>query len=159
MPLAENLEGYSKYQKNIREAWLSETSVKRILERKEDVTRKALLLLYIASGGAGKSGNGEGIDIFENELDEWDDFDDLTPQQSLEEHTTHLDLILSECGFARLDPRTPFDWLVLYSLCVNEADYYDEEQKHEFGLMSERLEEVLKLLFAETAGNDLHDDL
>ena len=180
LPLADNLDGhteYTEYQKTIRESWLGETSVKRILERKEDVSRKALLLLYISTSGSGKSTNLtrmtvdgntydsietmgiDGIDDFGGAFDEWEAYEDLTPQQSLEEHTTHLDLILTDCGFSRLDPRTPFDWLVLYSLCVNEADYYDEEQKHEFGLMSERLEKVLKLLFPEIAGNDLHDDL
>ena len=55
VPLTENLKGYSEYQKAIRESWLGETSVKRILERNEDVTRKALLLLYTAASGAGKS--------------------------------------------------------------------------------------------------------
>ena len=175
VPLAENLQGYSEYQKAIRESWLGETSVKRILERKEDVTRKALLLLYIAASGAGQSTylTREMIDgeIYNNihsaysgilddagsEFDEWDACDDLTPQQSLREHTTRLDLVLTDCGFARLDPRAPFDWLVMYSLCVNEADY-NEEQRHECGLMSERLEQVLGLLFSETDGNEPHDD-
>ena len=176
VPLADNLKGLSQYQTAIREAWLGETSVKRMLERREEVSRKALLLLYIATSGSGKttyltrtsidgevsysvqSAAADVIDDFDD-FDEWDTDDDLSPQQSLQEHTTHLDLILTDCGFARLDPRTPFDWLVLYSLCVDETDYYDEAQHHEFGLMSERLEGVMKLLFAEMGGNDLHDDL
>ena len=177
VPLTENLKGYSEYQRKIREDWLGETSVKRMLEREEDVSRKALLLLYIATSGAGQSTyatrtNSKGNvdydietaymadkDDFAHEDTEMDANDDLTPQQSLLEHTTKVDVMLTECGFTRLDPRTPFDWLVLYSLCVNETDYYDDAQRHEFGLMSERLEQVLTLLFAEMSGNDLHDDL
>jgi len=177
VPLTNKLKGYSEYQKKIKEDWLGETIVKNMLNRKVDISRKAILLSYIATSGYGQSTyttktvNEENVDYDIEPADtvdiddlsyedtEWDAIDDLTPQQSLFEHKTRLEVILTKCGFARLDPRTPFDWLILYSLCVNEMDYYDDAQKHEFGLMSERLEAVLKLLFAEMSGNDLHDDL
>ncbi|MDR0857528.1 MAG: hypothetical protein LBN97_00675, partial [Oscillospiraceae bacterium] len=110
VPVTRSTAGLDTIQKVIREYWIGEMSIKRILERKEDVTRKSLLLLYIATGGEStyfdEPDNDSDVPLalyFENEM---------TPQESLENHSIAIDIMLKECGFASLDPRNPFDWLI-----------------------------------------------
>lgn len=149
VPVGTNLEGYDALQRMIRDAWAGETSMKSILGRTADVTRKSLLLLYVATSGMGQ-------EIYSSQREreasnagfDWDFADDMTPEEALTNHAVAIDLMLNDCGFAALDPRNPFDWLILYSLRIDEAN--DE-------MMSRRLEKVLKRLFAGDAdGNDLH---
>ncbi len=83
-----------------------------------------LLLLYV---------------ITENAIDE--DYNELvegyfTVQDRLEEHWWVLNGILVDCGMPTLDPRNPFDWLILYAISAGE----DES-------MSERMTEMIDRIF------------
>ena len=40
-----------------------------------------------------------------------------------------LSAMLSECGFAQLDPRVPFDWMILYCMCVSDTWEIDQKMK------------------------------
>lgn len=62
--------------------------------RKIDVNRKTLLLLYLAT---------EGMDM------------DVPEESYTEEHCRRINLMLSQCGMALLDPHNPFDFLILQS--------------------------------------------
>ena len=62
---------------------------------------KPLLLLYIACvGRGGETPDGDGF----------------------REHCRRIDLMLSQCGMALLDPHNPFDFLVLQSLRLEGED-------------------------------------
>ena len=36
-----------------------------------------------------------------------------------------LTMMLSDCGFAGLDPRSQFDWMILYCMCVDDSIFID----------------------------------
>lgn len=129
LPLDKKTAGYSAVQKAIRSFWPNATIIKNMRNRKEDVNRKVLLLLYVVTEGFG------GADLDEDIL-----FEELTPFEMLEEHTWKINLMLHDCGMGMLDPRNPFDWLILYSLKTNDDDKS----------MSDRLQEVLDVLFIDT---------
>lgn len=126
-------------QSAVRAYWPGETSVKRILERVEEVTRKSLLLLYIATDGTGQ-------DFYSGAEDKSGEVplallygEEMTPEESLENHSIAINLMLKDCGFAALDTRNPFDWLILYCLRTeSDGDF-----------MSDRLTCVLERLFPE----------
>lgn len=114
---------YTPLQKAIHNSWPNLTSIKNMHNRREDINRKVLLLLYIVT---------DGYDVTDAEIT------GLSPEECLENHAWRIDLILHECGFGLLDIRNPFDNLILYSL--KKDDDNDEG-------MSERLQSVLNLMF------------
>lgn len=126
MPPGRNTSGYSSAQKAIKRLWPNATTLKNMRSRKIDVSRKVLLLLYLVTEGLDDGG-----------LEEAMGWREITPEERLEEHVWNIDLMLRECGFGSLDPRNPFDWLILYSL----RSTGDEEA------MSDRLSAVLAVLF------------
>ncbi len=128
MPLSRGTGSYSQLQKAIKRFWPNATAVKNMLARRADVGRKTLLLLYLAT---------EGLD--DGAIEESLGWEPASPDELLEEHVWNLNLMLHECGLGRLDPRSPFDWLVLYSLRTGEGGES----------MSDRLSQVLALLFPE----------
>ena len=82
LPSTRSRKGYTLVQKLIRKYWPNATSLKNIQARREPVTRKLLLLLYV---------------ITENVTDEeYDELDEeyLTPKERFEEHWWHLNLII-----------------------------------------------------------------
>ena len=125
MPSGKNRKRYSAVQKLIKYNWPNATLLKNIRLRKEDVPRKLLLLLYIATENM--------VDGEYTEMDE----EYVTMEDRLEDHWYGLNAILTDCGMPLLDPRNPFDWTVLYALAVE-----DDEP------MSERMEQVIDTLFA-----------
>ena len=44
----------------------------------------------------------------------------MTRDDVFEDLYVRLNYMLSLCGFAPLDPRSPFDWLILYCICVDD---------------------------------------
>ncbi len=105
----------SALQRDIQQNWPDEIALSRMLHRSTDVSRKALILLFLATDGAPSSGDPDG-DWLEDDEDE--DF---------EGRYTRLNAMLSDCGFAPLDSRSPFDWMVIYCMCIEEAMFIDAE--------------------------------
>ena len=130
MPSGRNRRGYSVVQKLVKHNWPNATALKNIRLRKEDVPRKLLLLLYVITEN--------GLDDSYSETDE----DYVTPQDRLEDHWWSLNAILSDCGMPLLDPRNATDWLILYAVTA-----VDEP-------MSERMEQVIELMFADVKQKD-----
>lgn len=100
-------------QKNILKYWPDETTLSKMKSRAMDVTRKVLILLLLATE--------EG---FRGELSE-DDWLYEEPEEYSREETFadiygRLNQTLLDCGFSALDARAPFDWMVLYSICVDD---------------------------------------
>lgn len=125
VPLERGTSSFDSLQKIIKSQWPNTTLIKNIYNRKVDVSRKIVILLYLITDGLDLS-------LSYDELDE----DYITPDERLEEHCWRLNMMLHSCEMNIIDPRNAFDWLVLYSLRAE----YDES-------MSERMESVLGVLF------------
>ena len=76
--------------------------------READVTRKVLILLFLATDQGPAA---EGEDDLESALSRDEVFEDLYQR---------LNDMLIQCGFMTLDPRAPFDWLIIYCICVED---------------------------------------
>lgn len=127
MPQNRKMASYSNMQKVIKKYWPGSRNIKAMQNRSEDVSRKVLLLLYIITGG-----------VWDTEYDELDE-DYISAGEALEEHCRRLNKIMKECGMSLMDPRNPFDYLVLYCLKPQEDDD-----------MSRRMEQVVQELFADS---------
>ena len=104
-------------QKKVADSWPDEVSISRMKNRKADVTRKALILLFLATDGD-YAAYGYDEDLEEDEKEEI--FEDILER---------LDDMLFFCGYSSLDPRNPFDWLILY--CIYVDDLFDIDPKME----------------------------
>lgn len=107
--------------KAIGESWPSDTTISSMMARSENVNRKVLILLALATD-------------FEDEDDLYQE--DLTAAEQFEISRSMIDDMLVRCGFGRLDPRSPFDWMVLY--CLGAGDTFD---------IDKQMEDVLSELF------------
>lgn len=125
MPLDKKTASYSDMQKMIKKYWPGVRSIKAMRNRTEDVSRKSLLLLYLITGG-----------IWDLEYHESDE-EYLTSREILEGHCRRINQMMEECGMSPMDPRNPFDYLVLY--CLKPLDDDD---------MSLRMEQIVQELFA-----------
>lgn len=101
---------YSDVQKMVKKYWPGARSIKAMKNRKEDVSRKALLLLYLVTGG-----------IWDQDYDELDEAY-IQPKEFLEVHCKRMNQMLRNCGMCRIDPRNVFDYLVLY--CLRPEDEF-----------------------------------
>lgn len=126
MPSGKDRRGYTVVQKLVKHNWPNATALKNIRNRREDVPRKLLLLLYVITENI--------LDDTYNELDE----DYITLEERVEDHWYSLNAILTDCGMPLLDPRNPTDWLVLYAITAD-----DDEP------MSERMEQVIEYMFSD----------
>ena len=95
-------------QRSVRENWPDETTLSKMKERKTDVTRKTLILLFLATDG--------GTSVY----GDWRESEQSRKEQ-FEERYERLGAMLSDCGFAPLDPRIPFDWMILYCMCADDT--------------------------------------
>lgn len=102
----------SAMQKNIRAYWPDEITLSKMKSRLIDVSRKVLILLFVAVDGY--------------EETEYDDFEDeLTPEEQFEDMYQRLNNMLHSCGFSPLDSRIPFDWMILFCMCSGSKDFID----------------------------------
>ncbi len=120
----------SAMQRNILQNWPNEFTMSRIKNRACDVSRKALILAFLVTNG-GDSNYGEyGLDDNYDMYCDNDDYD-MSEEDIFEDMYARMNYMLSDCGFGRLDPRVPFDWMIIYCMCVGEACDIDE-RKHKF---------------------------
>lgn len=115
---------YTDIQKMIKKYWPSPRSIKAMKSRSEDVGRKTLLLMYLVTGG-----------VWEQTYDELDEAY-IQPEEFLETHCRRMNRMLMDCGMRRIDPRSAFDYLLLYCL-----------RPEEDMLMSERMSALAAELF------------
>lgn len=116
---------FSMVRRSIRASWPDEVTISKMKSRELEVTRKVLILLFLATDGS------------ESEFEELDEDEDiLTRDEIFQNVYTRLNRMLLSCGFQVLDPRSPFDWMVLYCICVD--DLWDVDQ---------RLKDILQALF------------
>lgn len=102
----------SALQRDIQQNWPDEIALSRMLYRKADVSRKALILLFLATDGVSET------------LD-----DDLTDEddEDFESRYARLNTMLCDCGFSPLDSRSSFDWMIIYCMCIEEIMFIDAE--------------------------------
>lgn len=104
----------SALQRNIKQNWPDETTLSKMLNRKMDVSRKVLILLFLAT-------DGELDDNYEYK-EEDEIFDE--EEEVFEDAYSRMNEMLVNCGFAPLDPRCAFDWMVLYCMCADAEDSF-----------------------------------
>ena len=121
---------FSVIQRNIRANWPDEATLSKMKSRELDVSRKVLILLFLATDGS------------ESDYEELDEDEDiLTRDEIFQNICMRMNRMLQSCGFQQLDPRNPFDWTILYCVCVD--DLWDVDL---------RLSEMLSNMFP--AGNE-----
>lgn len=107
---------FSAIQRSIRQNWPDEATLSKMKSRKKDVTRKTLILLFLATDGSGS----------EFTLDEEDE-EPFTQEEQFLDLYTRMNFMLASCGFQKLDPRNPFDWMILY--CISTGDLWESDQR------------------------------
>lgn len=127
---------YTWMQKLVRKYWPNETSLFNMKNRKEDVSRKVMILLYLIT---------EEFDFCQMDDQDADDQEDYYMDEEEEDADTMLErrikqmnLFLNAYGMNTLDPGNLFDYLVLYAMKAQDGE-----------IVSERMEQVLQLLFEE----------
>lgn len=126
MPTGSSLRGYSMLQKLIKKYWPAETELNNMKTRSIDVSRKAMILLYLAT---------ESFDdeISTEESEEENDWDYYMDDEEEDEDTIweirirKMDLFLEMYGMNLLDFGSPFDLLVIYSMRSSPWDSGLEE--------------------------------
>lgn len=131
--VGKNRKSLDEIQKVIRKSWPSTTELKNIRMRRTDVSRKLLLLLYVATEN-----------LFADDVDDFYD-DRMTSDEQFENHWWDINLMLMDCGMPALNPDNPFDWIITYALHINNEDES----------MYDRLCSVMDILYMNSDENSL----
>lgn len=120
-------ETFSAIQRSIRMYWPDEYAISGMNTRQNDVTRKVLMLLFLATDGGESEFQAQEPEI--PEMDAWDDSwepaPDPTPDEVFSSLETRMDLMLKACGYQQLDPRNPFDWMIIF--CISSGDLWETD--------------------------------
>ncbi len=123
-------------RRGILAGWPDEVTLSRMKTGKIDVNRKTLILLFLATDGGEEITDDWQEDVYWDEDEEESDAD-----ADFRSSYIRLNQMLSSCGYRMLDPRSPFDWVVIYCLRVSgDPDAMEG--------LSERLSEMLDVLFS-----------
>lgn len=98
IPYGRKLGRYNRLQKEIKKHWPTPRTINEMKNRKLDVDRKTLLLLYIATEGM----------VLERGDAKWEDY--------VKEHYRRINLMLTECGMSLLNLHSPFDYMVIQAI-------------------------------------------
>ncbi len=126
----------SAMQRNVKANWPDEYGLSRMKNRATDVTRKVMILLFLATYEMPEFGDDDDYDL--------DLEDEQTPDEVFQDFYQKMDDMLEYCGFSRLDARIPFDWMTLYCMCTEDIFFLDQ-----------RLETFLSTLFH--TGNEMQE--
>lgn len=106
-------------QRAIRQNWPDTASLSRMRKRQIDIPRKLLILLFLATDGSNSDFSDELLD------EQWDE--ELSKDETFLDIYTRLNLMLNSCGFQKLDPRSAFDWMILY--CISTGDLWESDER------------------------------
>lgn len=123
-------------RRGILAGWPDEVALSRMKTGKIDVNRKTLILLFLATDGGEEITDDWQEDVYWDEDGEESDAD-----ADFRSSYIRMNQMLSSCGYRMLDPRSPFDWVVIYCLRVSSDPDVMEG-------LSERLSEMLEVLFS-----------
>ena len=114
---------FSSVQRSIRQNWPDEFALSKIESRKVDVSRKVLILLFLATDGSNSD--------YSDEYDTYDEYTEYDSEMSKDEIFLslyiRLNTMLNACGFLPLDPRNPFDWMILF--CISSGDLWESDER------------------------------
>ena len=117
---------FTAIEKSISDSWPDEATLSKMKSRKTDVTRKVLILLFLATDAG----------------PDFDEEEEPTRDEVFQDLYQRLNDMLNLCGFSGLDPRAPFDWLILYCICVPDMFDVDARMRAMFKTMfGERMEQ------------------
>lgn len=126
-------------RRGILAGWPDEVTLSRMKTGKTDVNRKTLILLFLATDGGDELSDDWEEDVYWDEEEDGNDAD-----ADFRSSYIRLNQMLSSCGYRLLDPRSPFDWVVIYCLRVSS----DPES---MAGLNERLSDMLDALFSASA--------
>lgn len=121
-------EAFSAIQRSIRLNWPDEFAISKMSNRQQDVTRKVLMLLFLATDGGESDFREVEQEIPEEDWELYEDVepeDDPTPDEVFDSLKTRMNLMLKRCGYQELDPRSPFDWMILF--CISSGDLWEAD--------------------------------
>lgn len=138
VPTGKRTSGYDYLQKAIKKNWPGSTELQKMKSRKIDVSRKALLLLFLITEDFLYS-----EDLQYSDRSDEDDVlflleEEDSPRDQLEIALKKADLFLETYGMNQLDPGNPFDCLILYAMA---AEYGTE-------FLSDKFSAALEVLFS-----------
>lgn len=128
LPSLRESKALDEKKRTILADWPDEVILSRMKNRKMDITRKALILLFLATDGGDEPAG------------DWDEDEDETAEEAFRSSYLRMNRMLTECGYGMLDPRNAFDWLTLYCMRV-------EDDLVSMDGLNERLSRVLDALF------------
>ena len=99
----------------IQQSWPDDVTLSLMKNRRIEVTRKVLILLFLATDGSN------------SDYAEADGEDHLSKEDTFLDVHTRLNLMLYSCGFLKLDPRNAFDWVILY--CISSGDLWESDSR------------------------------
>lgn len=124
---------FTVIQEEVSRSWPDESTISKMKSRKTDVTRKTLILLFLATDPGSADEDDEDMESA------------LTDEERFEKLYRSLNDMLLLCGFMPLDARSPFDWLILYCICTGDMFDVDIRMRTVFKEMfGERPEEKQK---------------
>lgn len=127
MPETKKTSDYTLLQRVIKKYWPSESGLLNMKNRKEDVSRKVMILLYLVT---------EAFDDGEEEDDLFWDTEEEDADTILETRLERMNLFLDRYGMNLLDIGNPFDFLVLYAMRTQGGEF-----------VSDRMAAALNVLF------------
>lgn len=116
---------YSALQRDIALNWPSEYTISRMINRHIDVTRKVLMLLFLAT-----------YDGADDDYDYNPDASQSNADENFNEFYKRMNALLVKCGFSKIDLRSAFDWMIVFCMCTEDIYKVDD-----------RLSKFLKIIF------------
>ncbi|MDD6233211.1 hypothetical protein [Frisingicoccus sp.] len=131
IPQKKRIRGMSVLQKLIKKCWPSETTLDKMKNRRIDVNRKTMILLYMLT---------EHFDVEVVDDEEYFYCDEeYSPEHLFEIRRSQMNLFLKKYGMNTLDYGNAFDLIVLYAL------YPSSEEDDDFA--ADRIDKILEILY------------
>ena len=130
IPQKKRIRGMSVLQKLIKKCWPSETTLDKMKNRRIDVNRKTMILLYMLT---------EHFDVEVVDDEEYFYCDEeYSPEHLFEIRRSQMNLFLKKYGMNTLDYGNAFDLIVLYAL-------YPSSEEDDFA--ADRIDKILEILY------------
>ena len=137
VPETKRVGGYSALQRLVKKYWPNESSLINMRRRKEDVSRKAMILLYLVTEALEEAEDPDDPDAYF-----WEDMEEEDEDSMLEIRIRQMDIFLERYGMNPLDCGSPFDLMVMYAMRT-QGDELTREG------MGDRMRQVVEILFSE----------
>lgn len=133
VPEGRRLDNYTVLQKMIKQCWPNETSLANMKNKKEDVSRKTIILLYLITEAFEEASADDSVF---DPMEELAGIEEPDGNAVMENRLASMQLFLNQYGMNQLDAGNPFDYLAIYAMQTQDGDY-----------SSDKLDAVLALLY------------